>query len=165
MINMTNVAYLGNVKIRLKIKDKIFEIINHNEGLPELSKSFAKFITGGLITVEDIPQYLDLRKYIDNNWQSQLNTRISLSGKYFDYDESIGNWVARLTGVISANYLSNPISRDDTSTYRLYLLSGSNPPAPLAFIEIGADTLSNLTPGTQAIIEWNMQLVNIETSE
>ena len=171
MKNMTALAYKGNVKVSIKIKDKIYEVKSHNAGLPALCRSFCSFITGNTITVEDIPEYLDLRYNDGGSWSSILLTKIPLSGKSWVYDGTINNYVAKFTGVISYNYLTRAITKADSDTYRLYLYSGSlgkdsnnnyTGYIDLAYLDIDAETLSYLSPGTQAIIEWSMQLLNYE---
>lgn len=169
MKNMTNLFYNGFVSVSIKINDKLINLSNHNSGLPTLNRSFCNFITGNTTTIEDIPEYIDLRYNNGESWESILISRIHLSGKSWTYDSSLQNYVAKFTGVISYNYLSRLISRTDTSLYRLYLYSGSlgldslgNPTGyyDLAYLDIDAETLSYLSPGTQAIIEWSMQLLN-----
>lgn len=170
MVNLTKLAYKGNVKVSIKIKDKIFEIKSHNSGLPALSRSFCKFITANGTTEEDIPQYLDLRYSDDGtSYTTCLISRVHLSGKSWIYDSSSSNYVAKFTGVISYNYLTRPITRMDTDFYRFYLYSGSlgldsnnqyTGYYDLAYLDVDAETLSYLSPGTQAIIEWSMELVN-----
>ena len=174
MKNLTRLKYKGNVKVSIKIKDKIFEVNTHNEGLPALSRAFCQFITGNRITEEDIPQYLDLRYSDGETYNSCLLSRVHLSGKSWVYDSANSNYIAKFTGVISYNNLTRAITRADSELYRLYLYSGSlgvdsnneyTGYYDLAFLDISAETLSYLSPGTQAIIEWSMELVNYFTTE
>ena len=169
MQNMTTVSYKGDVKVCLKIKDKIIDIQNHNAGLPALSRAFCQFITGNSLTIEDLPEFIDLRFNSGSAWESCLVARVPLSGKSWVYDDSTGNYVAKFTGVISYNYLNRVITRNDTTDYRLYIYSGSLGPDGMgnysgyydfAYLDISAESLSYISPGTQAIIEWSMQLVN-----
>lgn len=174
MDNFTNLFYKGNVQVSLRIKDKVINLKAHNSGLPTLNRSFCNFITGNTTTIEDIPEYIDLRYNAGTSWQTMLISRIHLSGKEWTYDNSLSNYIAKFTGVISYNYLSRAITRSDSEVYRLYLYSGSlgldslgNPTGyyDLAYLDIDAETLSYLSPGTQAIIEWSMQLLNYDDTE
>ena len=168
MSNLSTFIYEGQVKIKLKIKDKIVDIYdNHNAGLPGLSRMFAKCVVSATISISDTPQYLDLRVSSSDDWSSStscLYNKISLSGKYYEFDAGENNWVGKLTGVISAVNLKNTVASGSTENYRLYLVSGGSEEIQLAYLDMDTQTLSNLTPGTQAIIEWNMQLKNVSNT-
>lgn len=167
MLNLTTLAYKGSVKISIKIKDKIFNVESHNNGLPTLFQSFCKFITGNKTTIEDIPEYLDLRGGINGAFVSRLVSKVHLSGKGYVFEDN--TYVAKFTAVISYNQLTKAITRFDTDEYRLYLCSGSlginsnnevTGNNDIAYLDVTAETLSYLSPGTQAIIEWSMKLTN-----
>lgn len=135
-------------------------------------KSFAKFITGNYAGNSDIPQYIDLRKFISDElgdrWESVLNQEVVLSGKVYEYDADLlqPNWVAKFTGVIPYSSLQDEIGEEDTSIYALFLKTGldaNDPEQPyhdIASITVLPRDLARITPGTQAIIEWTMQIVN-----
>lgn len=160
MNNVTKVHYKGKVNVKLRIKDKVVSINNHNAGLKPLSLSFAKFITGNPITENDIPVYLDLTKAHTENDPavSMLITKVRLSGRYFELDSETDTYVAKFNAVISNSSLTETISRSDTSIFKLVLCTAGTPQTPLATMDVSAETLSLITPGTQAIIEWTMML-------
>lgn len=170
-MNMTVCKYIGEVNVKLKINDKIVNLSTHNSGTPNLQRAFCKFVCGNTITVEDIPQFLDLRKSSDEfeNEQSCLLNRVALTGKSWDelrysnsVTESTSEYIAKFTGVISSNSLSALINKGDTRKYRLYLCSGSlysnTGFYDLAYIDVSAEDLSHITVGTQAVIEWSMKI-------
>ena len=173
-MNLTTMNYIGNVKVSIKIKDKVYEIKNHNTGLPALSRTFCMVMTGNPVTIEDIPQYLDIRKSPQGGgaYETCLIQKVPLSANSYTYDEQLQNYVAKFTATIRYDYLINPITKYDLENYRLYLVSGSlgldSTDTPtgyyeLAFLESSADVLSYLSPGTQAIIEWTLQIVDKNT--
>lgn len=178
--NLTNVLYVGKVSFKLKIKDRIVEYANHNKGLPALQRAFCNLITGNRITNTDVPQFMDVRYSLDGGAtfpteNSILLNKLPLSGKSWEEgqfiytDESEENvFTAKLTAVLSSNSLKERISSDDQSRlYRIYLISGTNGTIngevngyfDMAYLDISAESLSLVMPGTQAIIEWSLQLL------
>ena len=156
MVNSIILPYKGSVNVKIKIKDKIISFENHNAGLPLLGKSFAKFITGNPITDEDIPYYLDILKDGGAPENSILVNKLHLSGRYWEYDNP--NYVAKFTAVVSYSSLKSVINRADTGEFKLYMYTAGAAPEALATMDITAEALSLITPGTQAIIEWSMML-------
>lgn len=181
--NITNLFYVGNVSIKLKINDKIVNIENHNRGLLALQRAFCDFITGNTITNESVPQFMDLRCSVQgaNNFNtSLLLNKLPLTGKsweegryVYDNNDEERTCVAKLTAVLSSNSLIEKISSSDTRDFRLYLLSGSNGIVngqvsgyfEMAYLGISAEQLSLIGPGSQAIIEWSLQLLTGEVVE
>lgn len=168
MKNLTQVLYRGKVDISLKIGDKTIRMSSHNNGLPYLQRAFCNFIVGNMITIEDIPEFLDLRKQIVANgaWQTCLLSRVHLSGKSWSENttsQGTNECIATFTGVLAYMNLKEAIPRGDTSSYRLYLYSGSLSDTTgyddMAYLDITADELSRISPGTQAIVEWSMKLL------
>lgn len=165
-INNLKFIYKGNVKLKLMISDKVVTLEEHNSGLPRLSQTFCNMLIGNPITREDIPEYLDLRYSNDGGttWTSNLITRVYLSGKSVDYDSEENTYTANFNAVISYNMLQQPIDRNDPRPYRLYLYSGAlsadTGHYDLAYLDVSAATLSNISPGTQVIVSWSMQIVN-----
>lgn len=178
--NVTNVLYVGNVSFKLKIKDKILEYANHNKGLPALQRAFCNLITGNRITNTDIPQFMDVRFSTDNGEtyppeNSLLLNKLPLSGKSWEEGQFVYSdnteeniYTAKLTAVLSSNSLAARInSEDQTKKYRIYLISGTNGTIngevngyfEMAYLDISAESLSLVMPGTQAIIEWSLQLL------
>lgn len=170
MNNTTNINYVGNVTLKVKIKNKVITLKNHNAGLDYLMQSFAKFITGNYEGDRDIPKYIDLRTSADNGstWVTCLTKTLPLSSAYFENDSAEG-WIARLTATIKYEILISPISETSTNLYRLYLYSGKDESTPselyhdLAFMNVSASDLAVISPGTLGIIEWSMKLQNGES--
>lgn len=176
-MNETSLGYKGIVQIKLRIKDKIVDLTIKNNGTDYFKKAFCKFLTGNYGGSSDIPQMLDLRRKVEEasveKWTTCLNQEIILSGKTYllTTDSSLGinnNWVARFNAAIPYSALLDPISDDDTGEYRFYLYgSFDNKDVEeryhdLAYIDIDAQSLSNITEGTQALLEWSMQLLNVD---
>ena len=149
--------YIGEVKVRLIVKDKIIEISGHNSGTAFLQKAFSKFLTNNFST-SDIPALLDLRL----SGTSLLNQNIPLSGSNYQLDESEQRWQAAFTAVISYDTLSNHSQLNANPS--LYLktaynsFDSSSSLQDLAFIEIDKDIINNIQPGIQILIEWYMYL-------
>ena len=67
--------------------------------------------------------------------------------------------VAKFTGVINYSNLTEAVSPDDNGKFTLVLMSGKNfsdTSQPIAYIPISAKQLSQISPGTSAIIEWKL---------
>lgn len=179
-MNETRLLYQGNVKVKLKIKDKVLTVENHNHGLPALQRAFCNFITGNSLTIEDIPQYMDIRYSVNedgpfNKENTILLNKLPLTGKSWDESQYIdassdneSSYVAKLTAVLSSNSLINKISSNDQRYFRIYLISGSVGQTlegeisglyDMAYLNISAETLSMVGPGAQAIIEWSLRLL------
>lgn len=167
MNNTTNMNYIGNVTLKLKIKDKIITLKNHNAGSDYLMQSFAKFITGNYEGDRDIPKYLDLRTSANNGstWTTCLTQTLPITSAYFENDSEEG-WVARFTTTIKYEILISPISETSSNMYRLYLYSGKDDSTPaelyhdLAYMSVSAQDLAVISPGTVGIVEWSMKLQN-----
>ena len=176
MSNTMNIAYQGNVNVKLVIGGKIINIESHNEGTDFLKKSICKFLSGNYGGEADTPQSLDLREYDAEaeKWITCLNQEILLTGKKYllTNDDALGitnNWVARFTSAIPNDALRHTNFSSNVQ-YRLYLVSGfdkDNPDAShryndMAYVQISYEALNRITPGTQALVEWNMQILNID---
>ena len=168
MSTVTNIEYKGTVAVKLHIGDKTVSLKNTNAGTDYLKKSICKFLSGNYGGLPDIPQYIDLRKKItEERWDTYLNETIVLTGKKFLYvneDLELGisnNWVARFTAAIPRASLKEAISSGE---YRLYLYGAydSNDSSEryhdLAYVGVSSEDLARITPGTQALIEWSMQI-------
>lgn len=174
MDNLLTLGYLGNVSVKLNINGNEINFQNHNAGLPYLSKIFSKLITGNYEGQFDLPEYVDLRAYSSDDTTFSdpilcLSSQLPISGKVYEYDSSVGNWVAKFTAVISHEALIDEISENSSNIYRVYLYSGyddSNLDGDyyhdIAYITVQAKDLAKILPGTQAIIEWTMQIVNVQ---
>ena len=167
--NLTALTYHGNVKVKLKINGKLYEVEESNEGLNYLKYIFAVFISGNDVGTSYSPQYIDLRKeYTDEELQtfesSYLNYFSSVTGKR--YYEDNNEWYAEFTSVISSDQLLQTVLPDDSSNYYLYLMTDYDEENTvdkqhdLAKLPITAKTLSQITPGITATIVWSMKLTN-----
>jgi len=168
-------GYKGSVDLKLTINNRIFELKTHNNGTDYLKKAFTKWLTGNSNTF-DIPQFVDLKRQENDNFITCLNQDIAVTGKVFlqttDDDLKLNNaWVARFNAAIpySAVAFSGNFDGFDEGKFRLYLLSGWDSSEStyhdLAYIDlkVGSDSeISNFSPGTQMVIEWNMTLLNLE---
>lgn len=174
-MNKTSLNYKGSIKVNLKIGDKIVTLTGFNNGTDYLKKSFCKFLSGNYGGEPDIPQMFDLRKYdtVNHIWRSCLNQEIILSGKTYlkTTDSELGindNWVARFTAAVPYAALVEPIDESDTGDYRFYLYGSFDSSDvneryhDLAYIPVEPSSLSRITPGTQALVEWSMQILNVD---
>ena len=170
MANNLSLQYIGKVTLSYYVNGNLVRKKVHNNGLPYLMKTFAKCITGNTIVSSDIPQYLDVRKKADDDtWQSILLNLIPLSGKTYQYatDQEMPNWVAKFTSSINYSSLKSEIQEDDKSEYRLYLSSDTDKESTekyhdFAYLDVQAVDLAKVSPGTQALVEWTMQINNPE---
>lgn len=173
-MNKTRVMYKGTATIKLVLGDKVVLLKNKNSGTDYLKKSICKMLSGNYGGDADIPQKIDLRKYdsSSDSWVTYLNQEIELTGKTFLYIENDPelkidhNWVARFNAAIPYSAFLDPVSDRDESLYRLYLYGSFDETDiteryhDLAYIPISAYSLSQVTEGTQMLIEWNMQILN-----
>lgn len=182
--NLTNLLYVGYVDFKIKVNDRIVHVSRHNKGLPGLQRAFCNFLTGNSITHDDVPQFIDLRysstgMYDFDRDHTLLLNKLPLTGRsweegkyvYGDNEEE-STYIAKLTAVLSSNSLIRKISNTESATtdFRFYLMSGSNGTIngvasgyfDLAYVDITAEALSLIGPGSQAIIEWSLQLLTGE---
>lgn len=179
-MNKTNIAYKGDVVIRLVIGGKTITLRNKNEGTKDLKKGLCQLLVGYDVRDTYTPQNIDLRKKVVSNGSSNsegeyisfLNRQIELTGKtclYIENDTELGikgNWVARFNAAIPFKALMNEVKGDEDSEYELVLYGNydanefDNKFHDLAKIKVSASDLARIKPGTQALIEWNMQIFN-----
>lgn len=152
-----NIGYVGNVNIKIPVNGKLVNIHKKNKGLSELFRIIAKSLTGG-DTSSDKPSYIDLR-FLNNygEWQSCLSKKQSIAQLSFNMQD--GNWVTRAASSIPYSALTiTPISElGEGRLFRLYLLNKNN---DLAYIDVNSEDIYNITPGTQAFVEWILKIVN-----
>ena len=180
MGNLSSFQYMGNVDIKLRVGQHIVNLKSkHNKGTLTLSKAFSLFMSGYSEAFKYIPKYIDLQKESKDEvsgkpvWTSSLLKPIAITAPSFKYDENLNNWVSLSTAVIPAEMLIEPIiisSDFEQNNYRLCLLCEelADPlvSRELAYFEaINDKDLAKITPGTQAIIEWRMQLLQEVTSK
>lgn len=186
----TGLCYVGNVTVKLKTKNgKVIEIGRHNSGTTTLSKAFALFMANNANASAYIPQYIDLQ-WIENpqsydteilsNWTSYLKRNVSITAPEVTYEQNAykirgqssykKNWVVTVTASLPYNLLQSQVYSTSTAAYRLFLCSGELPndsstDTRLAWVNIGANELSKMEPGTEALIEWQLQLVHTMVDE
>lgn len=171
------IPYKGRATIKIRIKDKIIEISNHNNAQFLLKKMFVQFMTGNILgeynASAKVPQFIDITKQDGANWNSVLVSPVPISSREYVYEDNI--WVGKLTAVVQAgNLIEDSITED--STYRLELLANTNNLSDsekqnssnkgiLASMEdegFDESVLSTIVPGTSGIFEWQLQLVDVE---
>jgi len=166
MINNTNLWYRGEVNMRLRIKDRTFDFKSHNEGLPALSESFARIMSGNYRGLCDIPRYIDVRKLrpgTDDEYLSYLTVnKLPLTGANWAINE-LGEYEADFTATIASTMLYSLVPVNSSDKFKLYLCTDTEDGKgirDLARLDIPALQLSRIVPGVQAVIEWSMKLVN-----
>ena len=173
---ITGSKYVGSLSLKIKDKNNNIKVIksSHNEGTINLSKLFAMLLSGYPEAMSYVPKFLDLQFSSDNGitWLSYLKREVALTAisYYLDSSLSPANWVFSSTAVISYSNLRDPVSPESPYGFRFALktdnIMNAIIPRELAyFYNITAEELSNIEDGTQAIIEWKMQLIhtNIDT--
>jgi hypothetical protein len=160
MENTANIpiGYIGSVNISIPVNGKTLKINRKNKGLPELFRLLVRALAGYSI-VADKPSYIDLR-YLneDGEWESCLTNRQSVS--QLSYNLSDGSWIARAASTIPYSALSvTPISDIGVASFRVYLM---NKNTDLAYIDVEANDVYKITPGTQALVEWILKIINTD---
>ena len=166
MSNITQLQYQGNVTISLKIKDKVKKLKLHNNGTAALQEIFARIMANDSDSTAEFrnmtPNYLDLCRSSDGEeWYTCLLDIINIptTARRATIDDN-NEWVARFTATIRYDDLIVPIESTDTDKFRLYLyyMNSERGRADLAYLDVSAIDISKISPGTQAIIEWDMKL-------
>lgn len=169
--NTTTLKYSGSVTMKIKKNGKIVTVTNgHNGGTIYLSKLFSMLMSGYTKALQYIPSYVDLQ-YRDENssdpWVSYLKREVAISAPSYYSDGSISpaNWVYVATASIPFGLLSSAVTEDSPYEFRLCLLSDDIESSDLGgrdlayFTSIQKEELSKIEEGSQAIIEWKMQLL------
>ena len=162
----TQLAYKGFIEVKLNYRGKQISILKHNEGTEYLKRTFAQILTGNYNAQQHLPQKLDLQ-YQNNlgNWVSYLSGKIDLTAKRpYRYGTQ---WYASFTALISSENLLDTIEEDSATKFRFALTTTNlslydNSSEVFAYVDIGTDILSKIVPGAQAIVTWNMQILNTE---
>lgn len=157
----TNLLYSGKVKLYLNIGNKTIEINEKNEGTITLHESICRFLAGQYRGNYDIPQYLDIRTQ-DN--VSVLINVIPLSGRTYISDGD--NVYTRCDCSVLFSSLISQIVADESVTYKLVLCADKDPEIPdstyrdLAIVNVSSLSLSRITQGTSAAVEWRLYIYN-----
>lgn len=153
-------CYTGYVTVKLKIKDKVFELSKHNSGLSALFRIFAMALCGYNVS-QSAPVKLDLRGAnvapTDSNinlFTSCLPALVPLTGvQYFQEDDI---WKSRFTATIPYSFfLAQKLSM---YTNKILVLTGLSD--DLAYLSI-SEGFEDLTEGTELIISWDMYVDNV----
>lgn len=154
----TPMEYIGKVNLKFKIGNKVVDFTKNNKGLPALFRIISKALAG-FNTMMDKPSYIDLR-YIEfegsTEWESCLSKNQSIT--QLSYTVENGSWVTKAMATIPYSAISVPsIESLDAYAFRVYLLSESE---ELAYIDINKESIMEITPGTQALVEWVLRVSN-----
>lgn len=169
--NSTNINYYGHVNLKFKVGEKTFEYKGKNNGTYTLKSMLCMFLCGYRDVFAAIPAKLDLRYSAGGSaWTSCLNSPIALSGMHGKYQDDAETNIPRavFTATIKYSNLNKTISEGDSNSYRLYLLSEENnlmTDTSLAYLEVEAAKLAKIQPGTDGIVEWVMELLNLDEAK
>lgn len=190
MINTSNFNYNGKLAVKLKLKDKIYNINTHNNGFQDLFYFLTHALAGNLLksylpstvalymSKEDgelEPESpLDLR----SKYEFKLNNSIPITartvippGGYPDdesFDEVRNSYSTSITATIPySTNIEKIIGQGNLYSNRTFLIVLNSTSAPLAFFKIDFEILAQLTEGTQILIDWFLYFKNedTETSE
>ena len=155
----TTLKYKGTVDILINIGDKSINVISHNSGTNNLFQAICKFLAGEAPGNRDIPKYLDVR---ESNNNSILNSLIPLSGRSVGSD--VNGIYTQCSCSILYQYLLDSISAQEGVNYKLVLcsepLTSSSNYRDLAEVEVSSLTLSRITAGTSAAVQWKLYIKN-----
>lgn len=157
----TTLYYSGKVKLYINIGNKTVEVTGKNAGTPILHESICRFLAGQYRGTCDIPQYLDIRS-IDNT--SILVNVIPLSGRALITDGD--NIYTRCDCSILYSSLISGIVADESVNYKLVLCADKDPDnslgtyRDLAIVMVPSISLSRITQGTSAAVEWRLYIQN-----
>ncbi len=153
-----NIVYQGNVNFRLKLKDKIYDISTHNEGMPALFKAISMALAGYNIK-EYLPTYI---RVLDSNDDSKSKKDITVSGRAFNYDSDTNQWCTKFTANIPYNVVDGGLtSSDKIAIYAPHINVNDNDIEKLAVVNItDSSIISAFQQGTELIVEWKMYTDN-----
>lgn len=158
------IGYVGEVHISFKRNGRVYESYKHNAGVAGLFKFVCKALAGKDVH-EECPKLIDLKVSIGGGaYTSILSTPIQLSGGTY-YQES-GDWLYKASATIPASSLTESIADLGDVPFRLYLSSKvGNTIIDFAHLQLEAADLENITPGTQALVEWVLRFQNLDGSQ
>lgn len=157
----TELYYSGKIKLYINIGNKTIEVKAKNAGTPILHESICRFLAGQYRGNCDIPQYLDIRSVDD---VSVLVNVIPLSGRTLIIEDD--NVYTRCDCSILYSSLISGIVADESVNYKLVLCADKDPDIvngtyrDLATVTISSISLSRITQGTSAAIEWRLYIQN-----
>ena len=172
---VNNMTYEGIVNIKyLTASGKEIKFRGKNEGLNAMFKYLCKALSGNFTNISaEKPAYFDIRCiYKDENGVensiSCLYNKLSISNPEYFYDSALYTWVTRFSIALSYNMLNfNVIDKylaDETARFYTYIVSAKGNDFARLNITDSNLLLTQLVPGTQALIEWSMIIENKKKS-
>ena len=175
-MNETNISYIGEVTLKLKIGDRIVRTVTHNVGWSPLFKFISLALSGNLSTdtLNALrPTFIDVRYASGLSWVSCLYAPLPITPSFYsmpgnDMSEVGGlNYLSIFSCTISYSMLNMSIvqSLSDSADVRLFLLSGEALSSPsddtnMVTLMVDADSVKSIQPGSQVIVEWTMKFCN-----
>jgi len=172
-MNQTQIGYQGLVEVKYLIHGKEVRHKGHNKGLNAMFKYLCKLLTGDTRTISaDSPTFLDVRlEWLDAETEkftskSCLYNLISISNPEYYFDTTLSSWVTRFTIVLSYNMINfELVNNHPEATTHLYIKSASGNDFAELVLDERQVSLSDIVPGTQALVQWTMLFKNISDSE
>lgn len=156
----TNLNYLGKVKLFININNKSIQVDAKNAGTITLMESICRFLAGQYRGLMDIPLYLDVR---NANQQTVLVQLIPLSGRTF-ITNGIDSVYTKCEASILYSSFSEPPTAEEGVDYTLVLCAdpdtNTSSYRDLATVSISSLSLSRITSGTSAAVEWRLYISN-----
>ena len=173
---INNMTYEGIVNIKcLTSTGKEIKFRGKNEGLNAMFKYLCKALSGNYSNISsEKPAYFDIRcTYLDEmtgqeNSISCLYNILSLSNPEYFYDPVLSTWVTRFSITVSYNMLDfniiNKYITNEATQFYTYIMSARGDDFARLNITNSNLLLTQLVPGTQALIEWSMLIENKKKS-
>ncbi len=151
--------YIGEVNIKYEHSGKIYTKNVHNNGCEKLFRFFARALCGQDVR-NDRPSRIMLKYEENGTYVDGLSTSMASGISYNKDTENSDYYIVTITSTIPYEQIIN--NAKGKESYRLYLQDASR--NDLAYIEVNASDVNNVSIGTQAIIEWKLKIVNISTN-
>lgn len=166
-VNETPLVYSGEATIKLKVGTKVIQLHKHNAGLKALKLFFCKCIVNDSDSATYRPQFIDLR-YANSStaseadWISILYNKAVISSRVWEYSTDQENYIAVLSATIPKSLIQDDVSEMVDKSFRFYLCNNKEgrEDMDLAYLPVSQEYLQLIVPGTSAIVEWTMQLLN-----
>ena len=158
----TSLEYIGSIEMSLNVAGKSIQIKQHNGGTLILHQSICRFLAGQYRGLCDIPNFIDIRNSTSNT--SILVQVVSLTGRKFMFED--GEYIVQCEAQIPYSQLTTTISPDDPTTFNVVLCADKDPDIymgmyrDLAYVQVSAESLSSILPGTSAAIKWKLHIKN-----
>lgn len=160
------IGYVGEVHISYKRNGKVYESYKHNAGVAGLFKFVCKALAGFDVSKE-CPTFIDLRASTDNiAYSSILTSQIPLSGKTYYQEQGNNEWLYKAQATIPASHITVTIAEEVDTSFRLYLMTKiGQTVVDFAYLDLEQEELVNITPGTQALVEWILRFQNLNGTQ